>query len=74
MYGATISIFEIPEAAVIAAKAYQIESGEKYIIVTKAVETDNGMKLWYKPICESDLKEAKKDGWCYKETLKKEIK
>lgn len=59
MYGATPGSFKKFEAAQLAAEAFQKEEEKIWIVMFKKVTN----QVWYKPVCQSDIDEATKDGY-----------
>ena len=64
MYRATLAIFKNVIAARKAAEAYALETGEKYVVMTKICDPDSECEqIWYQPVAEGDIKTANKDGY-----------
>ena len=64
MYNSVPSIFKDKVAASKAAEAYTIETGETHSVMTKICNPNAEYEqTWYKPVAESDIKTAEKEGY-----------
>ena len=60
MFGVTPGIYKDIIAAKLAAKGYEKEEGQKWLVASK---TDEFCNTFYKPYRKSDTDEVVKDGW-----------
>jgi len=64
MYNVTPGIYTKKEAAGLAAKAFALEERNSWIVCHKTVKIDSNISMmYYKPVPQDNLKEAKEDGW-----------